>query len=118
MGAVGFRLRLSRSRATGGELLKVQSKLFEQGFEATRSSGSDEQPAADLPLDLVDGQGSGDLVGPIRVDERIRGDIGGERLEVVKDRLRPEVLMRGVPGQARGMRARTSPRYAPDQAGS
>ena len=64
----------------GDELLKVQSKLFEQGFEATWSSGSGEQPAADLPLDLVDGQGSVDLVGRIRVDERIRGDIGGERI--------------------------------------
>ena len=87
----------------GNELLKVQSKLFEQGFEATWSSGSGEQPAADLPLDLVDRQGSVDLVGRIRIDERIRGDIGGECIEVVKDRLRPEILMRGVPGQARGM---------------
>ena len=46
----------------GNELLKVQGKLFEQRFEATWSSGSGEQPAADLPLDLVDGQGSVDLV--------------------------------------------------------
>jgi hypothetical protein len=47
----------------GDELLKLQSKLFEQRFEATRTSGSGEQPAADLPLDLVDSQGSVDLVG-------------------------------------------------------
>ena len=87
----------------GDELLKVQRKLFKQRFEATRSSGSGEHPAADLALDLVDRQGSVDLVGRIRVDERIRGDIGGERIEVVKDRLGPEILMRGVPGQSRGM---------------
>ena len=47
----------------GDELLKVQGKLFKQWFEATWSSGSGEQSAADLSLDLVDGQGSVDLVG-------------------------------------------------------
>lgn len=103
MGAVWFRLGFSRSRAIGDELLKVQGELFKERLEATRGRGGGEQPAADVPLDLVDRQGSVDLVRRIRVDERLRGDIGGERIEVVKDRLGPEILTRGVPGQARGM---------------
>lgn len=103
MGAEWFGLGFSRSGAIGDELLKVQSEFFKQRLETTRGYGGGEQPATDLPLDLVDCQGSVDLVGRIRVDERLRGDIGGERIEVVKDRLGPEILPRGVPGLAGGM---------------
>lgn len=39
MGSVWFGLGLSRSRTVGYELLKVQSELLKQRFEATRGGG-------------------------------------------------------------------------------
>ncbi len=103
MRQVGLRLRFARLRTVGNELLQVQSDFGEERFEAASGSLSGQDPATELPLDLVDGEDAVDLVQGFRVQMSIRGDIGRQRVAVVEDRLGPKVLARRVPRQAGGM---------------
>ena len=57
-----FGLWLSRSGAVGNELLQVEGEPLQQRLETTGGCGGEEQPASDLALDLVDGQGAVDLL--------------------------------------------------------
>ena len=100
---MGFRLRLARSRAVGNELLEVQGDFCEKRFEAASGRLGGQEPATELPLDLVEGESAVDLVRGFRVQMSIGGDVGRQRVEVVADRFGAEVLPRRVPGQAGGM---------------
>ena len=97
LGAAG-----SRSGARGDELLPVLGEFLEDGFEmAGGDAGKGQQPAAELPLDLVEGLGAVDLVGRVGVGTGVGGDIGRQRIEVVAERLGAEILLHHVPGKAR-----------------
>ena len=98
-----FRLRFARLRAVGNELLEVQSDFCEERFQAASGSLCGQEPATELPLDLVDREGAVNFVRGLRVQMSVRGDLGSQRVEFVEDRLGAEVLPRRVPGQAGGM---------------
>ena len=98
-----FRLRFARLRAVVNELLEVQSDFCEERFQAAGGRLGGQEPATELPLDLVEGESAVDLVRGFRVQMSIGGDVGRQRVEVVADRLGAEVLPRRVPGQAGGM---------------
>ena len=98
-----LRLRFARLRTVGNELLEVQSDFCEERFEAASGSLSGQDPATELPLDLVDREGAVDFVQGFRVQMSRRGDIGRQGVEVVEDRLGTKVLARRVPRQAGGM---------------
>jgi hypothetical protein len=98
-----LRLRFARLRTVGNELLEVQSDFCEKRFEAASGSLSGQEPATKLPLVLVDREGAVDFVRGFRVQMSICGDIGGQGVEVVVDRLGAEILPRRVPRQAGGM---------------
>ena len=100
---VRFRLGFSRLGAIGDELLEVQRDFLEDRLEAACGGGCSQEPTADLSLDLVDFQRAVDLVGGTGIKEGIGGDIGGQCIEVVEDRLGAEILARRMPRQAGGM---------------
>ena len=98
-----FRLRLSRLGAIGDKLLEVERDFLEDGLETASGGGCGQEPTADLSLDLVDGQGAVDSVGRTGIEKRVGSDIGGQRIEVVENRLGAEILARRMPGQAGGV---------------
>lgn len=95
-----FLLDWSRSRAIGDEFLEVQDDFFEDGTDAANGGLTGKQPTADLSLDLVEGQGSVDLVEGVQIKMLVGGDIDRQGVEVVADGLGTEVLPCGMPGEA------------------
>ncbi len=62
-----FPLRFARLRAIGNELQEVQCDFCEERFEAASGSLGGQEPATELPLDLVDREGAVDFVRGFRV---------------------------------------------------